>query len=95
VEVAVDLITLSEQPQTPSKPVSQMLERVASLFMRKRGMWIDSSELAQVGGRCAWRTRTSECRTILGMDIRNRQRRVKQPDGSQFTVSEYGYKVEG
>jgi hypothetical protein len=75
-----------------SKPIAPMLERVASLFLRKRGMWIDSSELEQVGGRCAWRTRVSECRTLLGMEIQNRVRTVRAADGSTFRVSEYAYK---
>jgi hypothetical protein len=76
----------------PSKPIAPMLERVAGLFLRKRGMWIDSTELAQVGGRCAWRSRVSECRTQIGMDIRNRVRTVRAADGSTFRVSEYAYR---
>jgi hypothetical protein len=75
-----------------SKPIAPMLERVAGLFLWKRGEWIDSTELAQVGGRCAWRSRVSECRTLLGMDIRNRVRTVRAADGSTFRVSEYSYK---
>jgi hypothetical protein len=39
-----------------------------------------------IGGRMAWRTRVSECRT-LGMRIENRLR--KRDDGS--TISEYRY----
>lgn len=79
----------------PTKPVNpdSRLARVAGLFMRKRGQWIDSEELAAVGGRCAWRTRCSECRTVLGMHIRNRQRRVTKANGEHYIVSEYGYGV--
>jgi hypothetical protein len=76
-----------------SKPIAPMLEKVALLFMRKRGMWVDSTELEQVGGRCAWRTRVSECRTVLGMDIQNKVRTVQGTDGRRFRISEYGYKV--
>jgi hypothetical protein len=92
MQLSPPLLTLLEQPA--QKPIAPMLERVASLFLRKRGMWIDSSELEQVGGRCAWRTRVSECRTLLGMDISNRVRTV-QADGRRFRVSEYAYKPTG
>lgn len=91
------LLDLAERPEpvytTPKKvdPDSR-LARVAALFMRKRGEWIDSEELAAVGGRCAWRTRVSECRTAFDMEIKNRQRRVEGASGP-YTVSEYGYKV--
>jgi hypothetical protein len=77
-----------------SKPIAPMLERVAGLFLRKRGEWIDSTELAHVGGRCGWRTRCSECRTQLGMRIENRVRTVRAADGSTFRVSEYSYRPE-
>lgn len=87
-------MTLLDIMEQPPKPLAPMLERVAALFLRKRGMWIDSSELAQVGGRMAWRTRCSECRTLLGMEIQNRVRTVRAADGSTFRVSEYGYKVD-
>lgn len=74
--------------QTPTRT-----EKVAGLFMRCRGEWIDSEVIAGIGGRCGWRTRVSECRTDLGMDIRNRQRRIAKTDGDSYIVSEYGYKV--
>ena len=61
-------------------------DAVARQFMLRRGEWIDARELMQVGGQMAWRTRTSECRTQLGMDIRNRTRRV-----GDVRVSEYRF----
>jgi hypothetical protein len=61
-------------------------EKVAHLFRCRPGVWIDGLHVAQIGGAYAWRTRLSECRTQLGMDVRNRQRKV-----GQRTVSEYAY----
>jgi hypothetical protein len=68
-----------DTPKAPVNPDSR-LARVAGLFMRRRGEWIDSEELAAIGGRCAWRTRCSECRTLLGMDIETRVRTVHDHD---------------
>lgn len=80
--------------KTKTVDPESMLGKVATLFMRKRGLWLDSSELAQVGGRCGWRTRVSECRTVLGMVIENRVRTIKTATG-KYVVSEYGYGVKG
>lgn len=87
--LALPFETERETPKAIS-PDSR-LARVAGLFMRRRGEWIDSEELAAIGGRCAWRTRVSECRTLLGMSISNRQRKAD----AGYVISEYGYKVEG
>jgi hypothetical protein len=51
------------------------LHRVAALFRERPNQWIESRSLEAIGGRCAWRTRVSECRTRLSMNIRNRQDR--------------------
>lgn len=87
--LALPFETERETPKAIS-PDSR-LARVAGLFMRKRGLWIDSTELEQIGGRCGWRTRVSECRTVLGMEIRNRQRKAE----AGYVISEYGFRVEG
>ena len=42
---------------------------VADLFKAHPGEWLSAYRLMSVGGARAWRTRTSECRTILGMQI--------------------------
>lgn len=91
------LLDMLDQPSVAPVKVSpdSRLARVACLFMQRAGEWIESDELARVGGRCAWRTRVSNCRTLLGMDIRNRQRRVQGASGDTYIVSEYGYKVQG
>ena len=65
-------------------------DRVAELFKSMPGQWIDSETLSKAGGRCAWRTRVSDARTLYRMDIRNRVRTVETPIGS-FRVSEYCY----
>ena len=51
------------------------LDRTARLFRRHRGQWLSALEIARVGGFLSWRTRASECRTLLGMAIENRQER--------------------
>ena len=66
-------------------------QRVAEFFTERQGQWIDGKSLALIGGGYGWRTRVSNCRTELGMDIENRQRRIKREDGSTFIVSEYRY----
>jgi len=60
--------------------------RVAAYLMARPGQYIDGLVLATVGGVYAYRTRLSECRTQLGMDIRNRQRKI-----GKRTISEYAY----
>lgn len=47
-------------------------ERVALLFRAFPDTWINDEDFMGVGGRDAWRTRISECRTQLGMVIDNR-----------------------
>jgi len=59
-------------------------DHVAQYLRGNAGQWIDGLVLQEIGGRYAWRTRLSECRTQLGMDVRNRQRKV-----GERTVSEY------
>lgn len=72
-------------------PRKAFTELVAAYFKSRPGVWVDGRELATVGGSYAWRSRISNCRTELGMEIQNRQRRVKAADGSRFTISEYRY----
>lgn len=64
-------------------------DRVEALFKAHPNEWLDSEHLAKVGGRCAWRTRVSDCRVDLGMTIENQVRRV-----GTYRVSEYRYLPE-
>lgn len=64
-------------------------DQVAAYFEARPGVWIDGRTLMQVGGAYASRTRISECRRDLGMQIDNRQRRIPQADGSRYIISEY------
>ena len=64
-------------------------DNVAVYFSQRPNVWIDSMALEMIGGRCAWRTRVSECRTELGMAIENRQRFQKDHAGRRWTTSEY------
>lgn len=63
------------------------LAHVANYLKGNPNQWVSAYVLMEIGGKMAWRTRLSECRTILGMTIENRQRKV----GAQ-TVSEYCYR---
>ena len=54
------------------------------------GYWIDGRELATSAGAYAWRSRVSDCRIELGMQIENR-RRVLEGAHGRYTVSEYRY----
>jgi cytochrome c553 len=55
------------------------VERVKALFEAHPGEWIHWSELADVGGRLAWRTRCSECHVRYGMTIEAKV--IQRPDG--------------
>jgi hypothetical protein len=70
------------------------IQRVADHFKNNPGQWIDGRDLEVVGGRYAWRSRVSDCRTRLGMIIENRQRHVKGQDGTRYTISEYRYRPQ-
>ena len=61
-------------------------DAVAALLKSRAGEWVDGLELAKVGGAYAWRSRCADCRTQLGMDIENRQRRI-----GKRVISEYRY----
>lgn len=66
-------------------------DRLAEYFKSKPNVWIGIAILEDLGGRYAWRTRVSDCRTELGMDIENRQRRVTLHGNRTYMVSEYRY----
>lgn len=68
--------------------------RVMALFQAHENQWIDARDLEAVGGRQAWRSRVSNCRTQFGMHIENRLRSVPFKDGTRYTVSEYRYQKE-
>jgi hypothetical protein len=65
--------------------------RVADYFEAHPDEWIDGRVLEGIGGRYAWRTRISNCRTQLGLDIENRLRRVRTESGQTFVISEYRF----
>lgn len=57
-------------------PTLTFRDSLAQFFRDRPGQWIDGMVLANVGGCYAYRTRISDLRTQLGMQIDNRQRRV-------------------
>lgn len=61
-------------------------DAVALYFRTRPNVWVDAVCLEFVGGRQAWRTRISNCRTKLGMTIENRLRKV-----GDVTISEYRF----
>lgn len=63
---------------------STFRDRLAEHFKARPGVWLNGLDLAKQFGAYAWRTRVSECRTQLGMNIENRIRRV-----GKVKVSEY------
>ena len=67
-----------------SAPPENMTAAVAAYFKARPGQWISALELAQVGGLLAWRTRVSECRTQLGMQIQNKTHRVGRKLHSEY-----------
>lgn len=64
---------------------------VAAFFKARPNAWIDGRDVMQIAGAYGWRTRISDCRRQFGMQISNRQRRVRAGGGQSFTVSEYRY----
>jgi len=67
-------------------PTLTFRDSLAQFFRDRPGQWIDGMVLANVGGCYAYRTRISDLRTQLGMQIENRQRRV-----GRRVVSEYRF----
>jgi hypothetical protein len=61
-------------------------DAVVSVFEANPNAWVDAEALMLAGGRYAWRSRVSDCRTRLGMTIENRLRKV-----GERTVSEYRF----
>lgn len=69
-------------------------EKVAAYFIAHEGEWLDGELFRPVGGKYAYRSRISDCRTNLGMHIENRKRLVgRRTDGTPCApcVSEYKY----
>jgi hypothetical protein len=59
-------------------------DRVAAYFRARPNVWIDGDAFRNVGGKYAYRTRISECRTTLQMEIDHRLRRI-----GSVVISEY------
>jgi hypothetical protein len=62
-------------------------DRVAAYFKAKPGQWIEWHELAAIGGAMAWRTRVSDARRELGMDIVNKVHKL--PDGTKVSCYKF------
>lgn len=72
--------------------MSTFRDQVAHFLQQHEGRWIHAVEFEAVGGRQAWRTRIAECRTQLGMNVENRVRTIKKPNGTTYKLSEYRLK---
>ena len=66
-------------------------DNLALYFQQHANVWIDGVTLEMIAGRYAWRSRVSDLRTQLGMDIRNRQMRQTDETGKRWTRSDYMY----
>lgn len=65
-------------------------ERLANFFRQRANHWLDARELFPVAGHCGWRSRISDIRRApFFLNIENRQRTIRQADGTAFTISEY------
>lgn len=53
-------------------------DRIATLFRKRRRVWVSAVELLKIGGLLAWRTEVSRCRTELLMRIENRQEHTRR-----------------
>jgi hypothetical protein len=62
-------------------------DRVADHFKAHAGQWIDGLVLEDIGGKYAWRTRVSDCRKQLAMQIDNRIE--TRADGSKRSLYRY------
>ncbi len=67
-------------------------DRVAALFKAKPGQWIEWHELAAIGGALAWRTRVSDARRELSMQIDNKV--FKLPDGTKVSCYRFTKRSE-
>jgi hypothetical protein len=62
-------------------------DALAAYLQKHPNTWFDGQkQLGRIAGRYAWRTRVSDCRLRLGMNIVNRQSRA-----GKRVVSEYAY----
>lgn len=61
-------------------------DQIADFLKARPHVWVDGMTLAQIGGTYAWRSRVSDARRELGLQIENRQRRE-----GRRVISEYKY----
>ena len=62
-------------------------DAVAAHFKAHPREWVSAYTLMDLGGKMAWRSRVSNCRTQLGMVIDNRIRRLDSGEA----ISEYRF----
>jgi hypothetical protein len=83
------------QPEPRGTAVT-LTEKLAAHFQSHPNVWLDGKAL-EFAGRYAWRSRVSDCRTKLGMNIENRVRVCHFQDeivpgrSRHFTISEYRF----
>lgn len=66
-------------------------DAVADHFRAHPGEWISMQTLAGIAGTGGWRSRVSDCRAQLGLNIENRTARIKLANGQKITRSDYRY----
>jgi hypothetical protein len=69
-----------------------LTDRLERFFLEHPNTWIDGKDLAGTAGTYAWRSRVSDVRKRLapwGVNLENRQRRVRVGTDRYYVVSEY------
>jgi hypothetical protein len=68
-------------------------EAVAAVFQAKPNVWLPARKFYKAGGQNGWRTRISQCRVELKMQIDNKGTiRVRRADGTlKYILSLYRY----
>lgn len=74
--------------------MTSLTDRLAAHFRARPNVWLVARGLLEIAGFAGWRSRLSDVRHMHHMNIVNRQRRCKRPDGSAYTVSEYVFRPE-
>jgi hypothetical protein len=53
-------------------PRQSFNDRLEAFFREHANEWVNSDRIAEIAGKCAWRTRISNLRTERGLTIENR-----------------------
>lgn len=84
---------MSTIPRTKTRP--SRLEALAAFFIARPNSWQSALDVMPIGGTLSWRSRVADLRRPpWNLNIRNRQRMVRRPDGTKVLISEYRNEVQ-